>query len=289
MLVQPMLATSGPLPTDEERWAFEPKWDGFRAIVSSDGRRLRVLSRRGTDLGGRLPELAPLAEVLPAGTTFDGELVVVDGEGRVDFDGMRRRGFGQASAGRLVFVAFDVLALAGDELLAQRWDVRRSVLVDLGLDGPAWCTTPSYPGDGAALLEATRTQGLEGVVAKRLDAPYRPGVRTTTWVKTKHFARASFDVLGVAPTPEDRYALVLGSRRPPRYVGRVEWGFTRSKLDELIASARPTDVNPLGGWHPPGVVFFEAGVIAEVRYLAGSQLRHATLQSLAYERPNTAP
>src|SRR5688572_28556191 len=85
MVVEPMLATSGPLPTDEERWAFEPKWDGFRAIVHRDGRRLRILSRWGTDLTGRLPELAPLAGALPADTTLDGELVVVDPEGRVDF------------------------------------------------------------------------------------------------------------------------------------------------------------------------------------------------------------
>lgn len=117
-----MLATSGPLPADEERWAFEPKWDGFRAIIHNDGRRLRVMSRRGTDLAGRLPELAPLAGSLPVGTTLDGELVVVDAERRVNFDGMRRRGFGQPSAGRLLFVAFDLLALAGKEVIARRWD-----------------------------------------------------------------------------------------------------------------------------------------------------------------------
>ena len=286
MIVDPMLATSGPLPPDEERWAFEPKWDGFRAIVHSDGRRLRVMSRRGTDLAGRLPELAPLAGCLPAGTTLDGELVVVDAEGRVDFDGMRRRGFGQPSAGRLLFVAFDVLALGAAEVIALRWEERRALLVDLGVDGPAWCTTPAYPGDGATLFEATRAAGIEGVVAKRLDAPYRPGVRTRAWVKTKHFDRGRFDVLGVAPTPEGRYALLLGRHapgRPARYVGRVEWGFSRERLEELVARGRPTDVNPLGGAAPPGVVFFEAGVVAEVRYLAGSQLRHATLQSLAFE------
>lgn len=280
-----MLASSGPLPADEEHWAFEPKWDGFRAIVHCDGRRLRVVSRRGTDLAGRVPELAPLAGVLPAGTTLDGELVLFDAEGRVDFDGMRRRGFGQRSPGRLTFVAFDMVGLAGEEVMAGRWDVRRAMLVDLGLDGPAWSTTPSYPGEGATLLEATRAHGIEGVVAKRLDAPYRPGVRTTAWVKTKHFDRAPFDVLGVAPTPEGRYALLLGRRSadgPARYAGRVEWGFTRERFADLIARVRPTDVNPFGATSAPGVVFFEAGVTAQVRYLAGSQLRHATLQSLVF-------
>ena len=160
------------------------------------------------------------------------------------------------------------------------------MLVDLGLDGPGWSTTPSYPGEGATLFEATRAAGIEGVVAKRLDAPYRPGVRTKAWVKTKHFDRNWFDVLGVAPTPEERYALLLGTRTADggtRYVGRVEWGFTRQRLEELVERGRPTDVSPSGGSAPPGVVFFLPGVVAEVRYLAGSELRHATLQSLAFE------
>jgi bifunctional non-homologous end joining protein LigD len=291
MLVDPMLATSGPLPADEERWSFEPKWDGFRAIVHTDGRHLRVVSRRGTDLAGRLPELEPLAGVLAAGTTLDGELVVLGTDGRVDFEGMRRRGFGQAAGGRLVFVAFDVLASTGEDVLAQRWETRRRMLTDLGLDGPAWCTTPSYPGEGRTLFEATRAEGLEGVVAKRLDAPYRSGVRTAAWVKTKHFDRGWFDVLGVAPTPEERYALVLGFRDAGgvRYAGRVEWGFTRANFEKLAARARPTDGSPFGDWVPRGSMFFEPGIVAEVRYLAGSLLRHATLRSLAFDQPAEVP
>jgi ATP-dependent DNA ligase len=98
--------------------------------------------------------------------------------------------------------------------------------------------------------------------------------------------RARFDVLGVAPTPEGRYALLLGWRSVDgrvSYAGRVEWGFSRERLEELIARGRPTDVSPFGGSAAPGVMFFEPGVAAEVRYLAGSQLRHATLQSLAFD------
>lgn len=288
MVVEPMLATPGPLPRDEERWSFEPKWDGFRAIVHTEGRRLCVLSRRGTDLTGRLPELAVLAGALARGTVLDGELVVLDADGRVDFEGMRRRGFGQASPGRLVFVAFDVLALAGEEVMARRWEARRAMLVDLGLEGAGWYTTPSYRGEGRTLFDATRDAGIEGVVAKRLDAPYRPGVRTAAWIKTKHFDRAWFDVLAVAPTPEERYALVLGRRGVDgraRYAGRVEWGFTRERFAELVVRVQPTGKSPFGSWAPAGAVFFEPGVVAEVRYLAGSQLRHATLLSLAFDQP----
>ncbi len=144
----------------------------------------------------------------------------------------------------------------------------------------------SYVGEGRTLFEATKAEGIEGVVAKRLDAGYRPGVRTTAWVKTKHFDRAWFDVLGVAPTPEERYALVLGFRGSGqvRYAGRVEWGFTRAHFEEIAARGRPTAESPFGGWAPRGAMFFEPGSVAEVRYLAGSQLRHATLRSLAFDR-----
>ena len=148
-----------------------------------------------------------------------------------------------------------------------------------------------YKRQGRTLFDATLAAGIEGVVAKRLDAPYRPGVRTTAWIKTKHYDRAWFDVVGVTPTPQERYALLLGSRgtrRPAGYAGRVEWGFNRERLEELITGGRPTDVNPLGTPAPPGVVFFEPGVVAEVRYLAGSPLRHATLLSLAFEADHTA-
>ena len=290
MFVEPMLATTGPLPKDEERWSFEPKWDGFRAIVHTDGRRLRVVSRRGTDLAGRLPELAALTRALTTDTVLDGELVILDAEGGVDFEAMRRRGFGQPDPGRLVFVAFDVLSLAGEEVMTRPWEARRAMLADLMLEGPHWCVTPSYPGEGSTLFDATRAQGIEGVMAKRLDAPYRPGVRTAAWVKTKHFERGWFEVLGIAPTPEKRYALILGIRGGGQvhYAGRVEWGVTRERFEELAARGRPTEVSPFGRWAPAGALFLEPGVVAEVRYLAGSQLRHATLQSLAFERPTGA-
>ena len=176
---------------------------------------------------------------------------------------MRRRGFGQPSPGRLLFVAFDVVALAGEDVMARRWDARRAMLVDLGLDGPAWCTTPSYPGEGAALFEATRAQGIEGVVAKRLDAPYRPGVRTRAWVKTKHFDRARFDVLGVAPTPEGRYALLLGpaQRRSAGCATPGGWNGASpgSGFEELVARGPPDGRQPASAARPAGGGVLRAG------------------------------
>jgi bifunctional non-homologous end joining protein LigD len=110
------------------------------------------------------------------------------------------------------------------------------------------------------------------VVASRLDSPYRPGVRTAAWVKTRHFDRGRFDLLGVTPTPEEHYALIPGVRSSDgrlHYAGRVEWGFTR----ELQGVRRPGAADgqeSLRRWTPTGAVLFGPGVVAEVRYLRGA-------------------
>ena len=280
MLVDPMLATSGPLPADEERWAFEPKWDGFRAIVHT---------RRPAAAGHVAPGHGPRRTAPRAGAA-----------GRVAPGGHRpRRRAGRRRPGRAGRLRRDApprfrpggarpaalrrLRRAGPRRRGRHGPARgmpgAPCWSTSDSTGPAWCITPAYPGEGATLFEATRAEGIEGVVAKRLDAPYRPGVRTRAWVKTKHFDRAPFDVLGVAPTPEERYALLLGPARrragPLRRPGRmgVHPGAARGARHPGPADRR----EPLRGLGAAGVVFFQPGVVAEVRYLAGSQLRHATL------------
>jgi len=123
----PMLASAGPLPPDDGRWAYEPKWDGFRAVVHVN-RRVVVWSRRGTDLTERFPEVAGLASAVPPDTVLDGELVVFDGGGRPDFEAIRQRGLLGRIDGTATFIAFDVLRRAGCDLLTQRFRARRAVL-----------------------------------------------------------------------------------------------------------------------------------------------------------------
>jgi hypothetical protein len=111
-------------------------------------------------------------------------------------------------------------------------------------------------------------------------------MRTAAGVKTKHFDRAWFDVLAIAPTPEERTPSSSASEPTGRSATSGGWngGSPRDRFEELVAWGRPTALSPFGGWAPAGAVFFEPGVVAEVRYLAGSQLRHATLRSLALDR-----
>lgn len=184
-----MLASSGPIAAPEEDWAFEPKLDGWRALVSLDD-RLHVHTRSGRDVTAAVPELNPLTEALSGRScVLDGELIVGQGRG-FDFYGLAPR-LAASSAPRrhalpaVAFVAFDVLYLDGELCTALRYADRRALLEQLRFDGPSWSTMPAYPGMGRALFVSCAGLRLEGVVAKRLAAGYQAGKRSPDWVKAK--------------------------------------------------------------------------------------------------------
>jgi bifunctional non-homologous end joining protein LigD len=176
-LPAPMIATPGLLPRSDA-WSYEVKWDGFRAIVSTEV-GLEIRSRRGWSMGERLPELA----ALPGGLVLDGELVAVDREGRPSFPLLVSRLLHRRPAIPVTLVVFDVLRVEGEDAMCLPYEERRALLEALDLNGPAW-RTPDMFDDGLALLEVVHRQGLEGVVAKRRDSTYRPGERG--WIKTKN-------------------------------------------------------------------------------------------------------
>jgi bifunctional non-homologous end joining protein LigD len=284
-----MLVTSGPLPTDESRYAFEPKWDGFRALVYVDG-RVRVITRRGTDITDRFPELAGLRQALPGDTVLDGELVVLGTDGHPDFDAMRYRAFTGRGPGQLVFVAFDILHLGGVPIIHLRYDERRRRLESLALDGPAWRITSAHPGEGIALFQATKELGLEGVVAKALHAPYRFGVRSKTWIKVKHFRRGRFVVGGFSPADPERErhaALLIGSPDPGgqlQFADTLEWGFAWGQLEEIRGRLQRRASSPFVGFRGRrDVEHAEPEIEVEVQYLertAGGYLRHASFKGI---------
>jgi bifunctional non-homologous end joining protein LigD len=187
-----MLAASGRIAGHVEDYAFEPKWDGWRALVTIHAGQLVVRTRRGHDVTAAVPELASLPEALPGrSVVLDGELVAGAGtpgsfyriSGRM---AARRRDAveRQRSRTQLTFVPFDLLWLDGD-MTGAHFQERRAALESLGLRGTGWCTSPSWPGLGPELFAACTKLGLEGLVAKRLDGRYYPGERRSVWVKAK--------------------------------------------------------------------------------------------------------
>jgi bifunctional non-homologous end joining protein LigD len=174
-----MLLRSGRLPTGGD-YAFEPKWDGFRALVSRNG-QVSVKSRRGWDMTSLVPELA----ALPDGLAVDGELVAFGDDGLPSFPRLCDRMLHDKRRVEVMLIVFDVLAIDGRAVHRRPYWERGRLVEDLSLHGDFWSTTPSHT-DGEALWEKVCELGLEGVVAKTRSGHYLPGRRG--WIKTKNRA-----------------------------------------------------------------------------------------------------
>jgi bifunctional non-homologous end joining protein LigD len=194
---RPMLASPGalPAPAVEDRYGFEMKWDGVRALVVVSAGRVRLWSRTAKALN--YPELAGLADAVPADSILDGEVVVFDDTGRVSFEALQRRMMGTRKTA--TWMGFDVLRLAGRDLTGRPYTERRAALEDLGLAAPCWQVPPYLTGSGAEALEISRGARLEGVVAKLLTSRYEPGRRSPAWIKVKHVATQAVVVGGWRP------------------------------------------------------------------------------------------
>jgi bifunctional non-homologous end joining protein LigD len=177
VLLEPMLTRPAQFPLGSG-YAFEVKWDGFRAIVSMvDG--LIVRSRRGWDMTHSVPEL----ERLPAGLILDGELIALGDDGLPSFPRLAERVLHGRNGIEVTYMIFDVLACDGHSVMENTYAERRGVLEELDLYGAGFCTAENFS-DGEALFAAVVRQGLEGIVAKSVDSAYRPGERD--WLKVKN-------------------------------------------------------------------------------------------------------
>ncbi|MCW2968799.1 MAG: ligD, partial [Solirubrobacteraceae bacterium] len=272
--IAPMLATAGPLPADDGGWAFEIKWDGVRAIAHSEPGRLHFASRNLNDITPRYPELSKLNRALSSHRAIlDGEIVAFDADGRPSFSALQSRMHltSESQVRRLAkshpvsYVIFDLLWLDGHSLLREPLEARRARLGELGLSGERWQSPDYVEGRGAEMLAASREQGLEGIVAKRLDSLYEPGRRSRAWIKVKNVRREDVWIGGWMPGEgrrRDRIgALLVGlpdGESGLAYAGRVGTGFTDEELDRLAKLLGPleTDRSPFSGKGVPRAAVF---------------------------------
>lgn len=301
--ITPMLARAGQLPGEESGWAFEVKWDGERAIAYSTPGELRLQSRNLKDITDAYPEIGRLNRALSShSAVLDGEIVAFDSEGRPSFGALQPRMHvdSRAQAKRLAastpvtYEIFDLLWLDGHSLMALPYLERRERLAALQLNGDNWQTPEHVVGEGAALLEATREQRLEGIVAKRLSSIYQPGVRSRDWIKIKTTGRQELVIGGWLPGKGKRHerigALLLGVYEPDgalRYVGRVGTGFSEQELERLHTLLAPLrrESSPFSaGERPPReAIFVEPRLVAEVEFTEWTRkgnLRHPSYQGL---------
>jgi bifunctional non-homologous end joining protein LigD len=310
--VQPMLATAGTLPDDVARWALELKWDGVRAIVYVANGRTRAVGRRGIEATNRYPEIQALADLLPDQTAvLDGEVVAFDEEGRPSFERLQQRMHNDHPDARLIrrvpvhFVVFDLPYLGGHVLYDLPYRDRRALLDGLELAAGPIEAPPYLHGAEVdqvrELLDYTKEQGLEGLIAKRLDSPYRPGRRVDFWRKVKNF-RTQDVVIGGWKAGQGRReggvgSLLLGvyDGGDLRFVGHVGTGFTDADLDDLFkrlvtlerhgspyAGEVPREHARWARWVEPSL----AGEVEFTRWTKDRMLLHATWRGL---RPELEP
>jgi bifunctional non-homologous end joining protein LigD len=291
--IEPCLALLTGKPPEGPEWAYEVKWDGYRVHVHCElGGNVRVLTRGGHDWTDRFPGIAKAAlELGPATMILDGEAVILDAQGRSDFNllvaSLGGRGGKKVSTDTILY-AFDLLYLDGHDISRLSLEERRMLLDPLLKHASgAIRLSEMFDTDGASLFASAAEMGLEGIIAKRLDAPYRSG-RCGDWRKIKCVQSDAFVILGyeTSSTPGVIGSLLLGARKGDDvvYVGSVGTGFTvrvarelRTRLDAIVTK------RPVVRVKAKSVVYVEPVLVAEIEYRAWTgdgKLRHASFKGL---------
>jgi ATP-dependent DNA ligase len=303
------------LPRGDE-WQYEPKWDGFRGVLENDGGELALWSRKERPLLRYFPELRPLGDLLAPHSALDGEIVIAR-DGALDFDSMQMRLHPAESRIRKLsaeipaqFVAFDVLLWDGAEVwrrpLAERREVLGAIVASIAGETSQFPQTPSTgplrgqglrlspctlnPDEAEAWLDDLEAAGLDGVIAKRRDEPYRAGSREAV-AKVKAFRSADCVVVGIRwkEGRGSRIATLLlglyGDEGELHYVGSA--AVAASKHDEIASRVLPlvdeaserrfSEPNRWGTGDLEETAL-RPELVAEVRYdkVQGNRLRHGT-------------
>lgn len=237
--IKPMAALPVEKLPEGPEWAYEVKFDGYRALLMKDGAKLQIRSRNDKDLTRTYPTVATAGVRLRADrAVVDGEIVALDENGRPSFQALQHGG--RQQTGRTVFYAFDLLHLNGDDLTAEPWERRREklrpVVGDSGL-----LLSEELPGSVSEIVAAVSDLGLEGVVAKRRASSYEAGERSGEWKKLKLDHQQEFVVGGYRPGSDGVDALLVGvyEKQVLRFAGKVRAGFVRHTRREVARRLEP--------------------------------------------------
>ncbi|WP_404710618.1 DNA ligase D [Sphingomonas sp. MMS24-J13] len=292
----PQLATLVDHVPTGTNWLHEVKYDGYRTLIAVGGGKAKAFTRTGLDWSDRF---APIVEAAAATighpALIDGEVVALDAQGRPSFQAL------QASlkegAGTLAYFAFDILSLDGKDLTGLSNLDRKAKLEGLLKGVPAPIHYSDHVvGHGEKLFDGMCREGLEGIISKRADAPYRVGLRTKTWLKIKCLHRQEFVIVGWTPSDKGRgfRSLLLGVHEGEKliYAGKVGTGFGMDLIDDLMARMKPLERKTATVEAPRAAVrgahWITPRLVAEIAFTEVTDeglLRHPSFIGLREDKP----
>ncbi|RWC47943.1 MAG: DNA ligase [Mesorhizobium sp.] len=280
---EPILVLEPPVSDD---WIHEIKYDGFRTQLILDWAGARAFTRTGIDWSKRYWPVVTAAEQLKAKSfILDGEMIAPEPDGRPNFHAMHSRMAWNAEL--LAFVAFDILHKDGEDLRQRPAIERKAILWDLVKPaGGIIQYSQHVEGGGAQFFEAAERMGLEGMVSKRRESPYRSGAKDEAWLKIKCWDISELDLIGVKRQAGEWTEGLFA--RDGKYVGKAVIATTDAIKDRLWKRLQKARAGPPSGVPTahvtPDVEWVKPGIKARVRTLRGEpKLRHASVQGFLDE------
>ena len=306
VFVTPMAAQPVTRLPEGADWLYEPKLDGYRALLIKDGKQVEIRSRNDKDLTKMYPSVAAAGLWLKAEqVVVDGEIVALAEDGRPSFQALQHRG--SHPRHQIVFYAFDVLHLNGQDLMSEPLTRRRTQLPQIIGHDATIRLSLDLPGTASEIVHALRRAGIEGVIAKRKDSTYQPGERSNDWVKLKLARQQEFVIGGYRPDGSiglDSLLVGYYQDRGLMFAGKVRAGFIPHVRREVVEKLTPLNVSkcPFANLPDPGAGRWGGGItadqmgemqwtkpqlVAQIRFTewtAEGRLRHAAFLGLRLDK-----
>jgi DNA ligase D-like protein (predicted ligase) len=229
---------------DSNRWLYELKLDGYRAIAFKRNGVVHLRSRNDNDFSGRYPGVVKGLAKLPDNTVIDGEVVAFGPDGRPSFNTLQNHG---SAAGPVVYYVFDVMVLGGQDVMRESLETRRELLEKKVLPKLVEPVRYAAPFDARlpVLVQSVKAQGFEGLVAKRRDSVYESGIRSGAWLKMRVNQGQEFVIGGYTRGTRTFDALVFGyyEGKDLIYVSRTRNGFTPLTRSKLYAKFKGLEID----------------------------------------------